>query len=519
MKTKNQNINLNIIAYTNHNISPNTSTWLVLLFWLIIVGLSAEENITSAEKSEDKLIEAELIGSEVNTDTSILAAANSDGLKQNAVTAQQFKPAALPVSKFMLDIPKNHQRTLCEVGGVVAGVWAYDNYLMQEEWAVIGTNSVKKNFEHGFEWDSGKFDMNQFAHPYHGNIYFTAARSNGLNFYQSIPYTVGGSLTWELFMENHYPSINDMIMTTMGGVAMGEVLFRLSNYFIDESSTGLERFARETATTILSPMNGLNRWLDGRMSSNSGYSFSDSPITFKLSLGGNGEWRKQYNEKMEAHSHFGIMIEYNDLIQGKKQRNPYDYFKVHVAMSIAKENRVAMINEIGMIRGIEVEKKNTTFIYGMFQHYDYIDNNVIMLSSVSLGPGIEFYTKFRQSKYMKVNFHLQGIALGGTSSDYNPEKMDYNMGSGFACFSNFELGKEDSYNLGFYGKNYWMKNIKGERGVEKIWIGCAYAGIPIYKSLHYYAEFMYYNRNGEYQNLPDTSEYTDILRTFVSLEI
>lgn len=509
MKTKILNINRPI----------KITTWLVLLFLLIIVGLSAEESITSAEKSEEKLIEAELIGSDIHTDTGNLAAAKSDVFEQNAVTALQFKPAALPVSKFTLDIPKNHKRTLIEVGSVVAGVWAYDNYLMQEPWADIGTNSVKKNFEHGFEWDSGKFDMNQFAHPYHGNIYFTAARSNGLSFYQAIPYTLGGSLTWELFMERHYPSINDMIMTTMGGVAMGEVLFRLSNYFIDESSYGVERFARETATTILSPMNGLNRWLDGRMGIHSGYSFSDSPITFKLSLGGNGEWRKQYNEKMEAHTHIGVMIEYNDLIQGKKQRNPYDYFKVHVAMSSSKDSRVAMINEIGMIRGYEVEKKNTTYIFGLFQHYDYMDNNIIMLSSVSLGPGVELYSKFRNSKYVKLNFHLQGIALGGTSSDYNPKNMDYNMGTGFAGFSNLELGKEDCLKVGFYGKNYWMKNIKGEPGVEKIWIGSVYAGVPLYKALRYNAEYMYYNRNGEYENLPDTSQYTDILRTYISLEI
>jgi len=520
---------------------------LVLAILLTIVGLSAEERALSIDEKINNfhhdelaiessdliaadLVVADLIAADLLAADLIAAdllAANPEGFKQSAVTTQTFKPAVMSQSTLLIDIPANHRRTFYEVGGVIAGVWAYDNYLMQEEWAVIGTNSVKKNFDHGFEWDSGKFDMNQFAHPYHGNIYFNAARSNGLNFYESIPYTLGGSLTWELFMENHYPSINDMIMTTMGGVAMGEVLFRLSNYFIDESSVGFERFAREAATTILSPMNGLNRWLDGRMSMNSGinsginsgYSFSDAPISFKFMLGGNGEWDKKLNKKMEAHTHFGVIVEYNDLIQGKKQRNPYDYFKVHVAVSSSDKSRVAMINEIGMIRGFEVERKNNTFIYGMFQHYDYMDNNVIMLSSVSLGPGLELHSKFDHSRYSTLSFHLQGIALGGTSSDYNPKKMDYNMGSGFSGFSNLEFGKTEFFKLGFYGKNYWMKNIKGKRGVEKIWIGSIYTGMRIYKSLHYNAEYMYYNRNGEYDGLPDTSEYTDIIRTFVTLEI
>lgn len=496
------------------NINLNILTILVATLLLTFVGLSAEEGELISDETEPKLVQADL-----TENTSNLIAADSERFEPSAVTTETFKPAAFSQSKIMIDIPKNYRRALLEVGGIVTGVWAYDNYLMQEYWADIGINTIKKNFDHGFEWDSGKFDMNQFAHPYHGSLYFTAARSNGLNFYESIPYTLGGSLTWELFMENHYPSINDMIMTTMGGVALGEVLFRLSNYFVDESSYGFERVARETASTILSPMNGLNRWLDGRMSTHSGYSFSELPIHFKFYLGGNGEREEEYDSKMKAHTFVGALIEYNELIQGKKERLPYDYFKIKVGMNVFSNSKVASIYEFGMIRGWELERKKTTFIYGLFQHYDYMDNNVIMLSSVSLGPGIELRTKIRNQRYIRVNFHLQGIALGGTSSDYNPQKMDYNLGSGFSGFSNLEFGKLNCLKLGFYGKNYWMKNIKGERGVEKIWVGSVYAGIPIYKSLRYNAEYMYYNRNGEYDDLPDTSEYTDIIRTFVTLEI
>jgi len=496
------------------SINLKIQTMLVAALLLIFVGLSAEEGVLATEATETTFLQSELTGV-----TSDLIAVKSEGFKQYAVTTQAFKPAAFSQSNFMIDIPKNYWRTLFEVGGIVGGVWAYDNYLMQEPWADIGINTIKKNFDHGFEWDTGKFDMNQFAHPYHGSLYFTAARSNGLNFYESIPYTLGGSLTWELFMENHYPSLNDMIMTTMGGVAMGEVLFRLSNYFIDESSYGFERIARETASTILSPMNGLNRWLDGRMSTHSGYSFSDSPISFKFYLGGNGEREEEYNSKMKAHVFVGAQVEYNDLIQGKKERNPYDYFKIQVGMNMFSDSKVATIYEFGMIRGWELERKTTTIIYGLFQHYDYMDNNAIMLSTVSLGPGIELYTKYRNQRYTKVDFHLQGIALGGTNSDYNPKKMDYNMVSGFSGFFNLEIGKLNCLKLGFYGKNYWMTNIKGKSGVEKVWVGNVYAGIKIYKSLHYNAEFKYYNRNGEYGDLPDTSEYTDILRTYVTLEI
>lgn len=66
------------------------------------------------------------------------------------------------------------------------------------------------------------FNTNLFAHPYHGNLYFNAARTNGMNFWQSYPFALGGSLMWEFLGENTPPSINDLLATSIGGTAIGE---------------------------------------------------------------------------------------------------------------------------------------------------------------------------------------------------------------------------------------------------------------------------------------------------------
>jgi hypothetical protein len=50
-----------------------------------------------------------------------------------------------------------------------------------------------------------------------------------------------GSLMWELFGEAKPPSTNDLLSTTLGGVAIGEPLQRLSMIMLDEESTGLDR--------------------------------------------------------------------------------------------------------------------------------------------------------------------------------------------------------------------------------------------------------------------------------------
>lgn len=129
----------------------------------------------------------------------------------------------------------------------------------KEDWAYINGHTIKSNFKKGPVWDTDQFTTNLFSHPYHGSLYFNAARSNGMNFWQSAPFAAGGSLMWEFFMENEPPSINDMLATTFGGIELGEITYRLSDLFIDNRSSGAERVGREVLAGILSPVRAFNR--------------------------------------------------------------------------------------------------------------------------------------------------------------------------------------------------------------------------------------------------------------------
>lgn len=55
-------------------------------------------------------------------------------------------------------------------------------YLIKEDYAQISWSSIKNNFKTGLLWDNDKFETNLFSHPYQGNLYYSSARSNGLNF-------------------------------------------------------------------------------------------------------------------------------------------------------------------------------------------------------------------------------------------------------------------------------------------------------------------------------------------------
>ena len=133
--------------------------------------------------------------------------------------------------------PRRPWKAALETFGLNMLVWSFDRYIVKEDWAYINGHTIKSNFKKGPVWDTDQFTTNLFSHPYHGSLYFNAARSNGMNFWQSAPFAAGGSLMWEFFMENEPPSINDMLATTFGGIELGEITYRLSDLFIDNRSS------------------------------------------------------------------------------------------------------------------------------------------------------------------------------------------------------------------------------------------------------------------------------------------
>lgn len=95
--------------------------------------------------------------------------------------------------------------------------WGTARYVLDEKFAYIGPGSMADNFREGFHWDADTFRTNQVGHPYQGGLYHTGARAAGFGFWGSVPYTMLGSLQWEMFMETPQPSYNDFITTTVGG--------------------------------------------------------------------------------------------------------------------------------------------------------------------------------------------------------------------------------------------------------------------------------------------------------------
>src|SRR5690606_2694094 len=133
----------------------------------------------------------------------------------------------------------------------------------QINWTKVSWDTWRRNLRDGFEYDGDNFLTNYFAHPYHGNLFYNAGRTNGCNFWESSIYAFVGSGVWEMFGETFRPSFNDLITTTVNGINFGETMFKLSAMMTDNQATGFERTWREVVGGIINPVRGVTRLISG----------------------------------------------------------------------------------------------------------------------------------------------------------------------------------------------------------------------------------------------------------------
>src|SRR5688572_4897253 len=126
----------------------------------------------------------------------------------------------------------------------------------------VSPASIRRNLRHSWVVDDDPFEINQVGHPYQGAMYHGIARSNGLNYWQSMAYTFAGSALWEVFGETTPPSWNDQISTGFAGSFLGEPLFRISRLLLERADTG-RGFWRTLGSVLVSPPTGINQLLVG----------------------------------------------------------------------------------------------------------------------------------------------------------------------------------------------------------------------------------------------------------------
>lgn len=404
-----------------------------------------------------------------------------------AQTQMAERPDSLTVPTMSNPYPtvkKRPWRAAAETFGLNVGVWAFDRFVMQEDFAKISPSTIKHNIQHGFVWDNDQFSTNLFAHPYHGNLYFNTARSNGMTFWESAPYAFAGSLMWETCAEIEPPAINDLMATTLGGIALGEVTFRFSSQLLDDSRRGFPRFLRELAAGVICPPRAFNRLITGdawrvRTENPLYHDYDRIPVKFELGFGNRyladagSLFRGEHNPYIEMRGIYGNPYE-------AECNEPYDYFTAGVTFGLSgNQPLVSRVNLTGRIWGKELPTTtDMELVVGVFQYFNYFDAEEVkdgsgkipykISEAASIGPGIVYrFPSLHQKVSLSQSLNVGCILLGGCLTDYyNIIDRNYNLGSGYSVKSqtHLEFGHKGLFSLGF--QHYRIFTWKGYEGKD-----------------------------------------------------
>lgn len=356
------------------------------------------------------------------------------------------------------------------------GIWAFDRYALKSEFAYINMRSIRKNLTHGFVWDNDQMGTNMFLHPYHGSLYYNSARSNGFNYWESGLFALGGSAMWELFMENEYPSINDIMATPLGGLSLGEVLYRTSDLVLDDSRRGRNRVGREVAAFLIAPTRGLSRVISGdawKRRSTTGRQFGVPDVSVEISAGVRAlEFKEPILDKGVGAA-IDINIEYGDRFSSENEK-PYDYFTFKSNLNVhSSQPMLSQLNIIGRLYVTDLIDSEKDFLsLGFYQHFDYYDSDTISKDSgkipykfctpASFGTGLIYQSKRTKRFTFDAYLHTNLIILGGTLSDhYVVDMRNYNLAGGFSTKIGFNTAYKDKISISGNYEIYRMFTWKG----------------------------------------------------------
>jgi hypothetical protein len=166
------------------------------------------------------------------------------------------KPADLRVGQDLRPRPRSPALVAAVETLTVFLAWTTYNRLSgTKSWAEVTPESVRANLTSRWVLDDDPFYTNQMGHPYQGSLSFGAARSAGLGFWASTAYPFAASALWELAGETERASINDQVTTTVGGIVLGEILYRASDWIRGDGRS----VWRQVVATLLSPVSTVNR--------------------------------------------------------------------------------------------------------------------------------------------------------------------------------------------------------------------------------------------------------------------
>jgi hypothetical protein len=432
----------------------------------------------------------------------VILALGSRGLAAQVDTV--LGPLARPVG-VDTTIPKRPLMAIAQALSVNVLVNRVDALLLGYDWARASLNTWRSNLRLGWEWDEDGFRTNMFGHPYHGGLYFNAARDNGLDFWGSAPVAFLGSWTWEYLGETYRPSLNDFFMTSFGGIALGEVVHRLSATVRDNTARGGRRLRRELMALPLDPIGGLNRLMRGEWRAVGPNPPEHDPGAFALRVQAGARFTRGFVSDSLARLPALVV----DLVYGdpflRPYRAPFDAFSLRAVLSGAGGFNVLRGSGRVYSRELGDTGGRSRHQFMINQRYDYISNPAQSIGgqSVELGLNSRWLLGAR-GLGIRTSIFTDVILMGAIDAPGSGlGERNYDFGPGAGARTQVSLEHRGLRFLTLFGQLEFVHAVSGASADHLIVFGGAELTIPIARGFGVSVHATNFNRVSHYSDRPD----------------
>lgn len=295
--------------------------------------------------------------------------------------------------------------------------------LYTDGYSVTG-RSIARNLKGPWVIDDDPFQVNQFLHPYQGALYHASARASGLNYWQSLAYTFGGSALWEIAGETTAPSMNDQVASGIAGTFLGEALFRMARQLIEHR--GSPGFWRVLGATVISPPAGVNHAIFGE-SFHSDINSAGRSSDVRLQFGALAEVSRAGSSTSFDTPAAAFAIEYG--FPGRTtylHRRPFDYFSAEASASTG--NKLDALTTRGLLIGREYQAgREGRGVWGLYGNYEYLAPAAFRLSTTGVAFGATAQRWWSRSLAVQSSA-LAGVGYSAAQNIDGASETDYHYG-------------------------------------------------------------------------------------------
>jgi hypothetical protein len=395
-------------------------------------------------------------------------------------------------------------------------IWSFNRFVRLEPWAKIGPQDWKENWRPGFTWDTDTLDTNLIAHSYQGALFHNAARDNGFGYWGCLPFTIFGSLQWELFFEDAPPSINDNLATPLGGLAFGEVLYRLSSMVLDNRASGSDRWRRELVAGFIAPMRGLNRLLTGEVARS-----GPTPP----------QWRTDY---FGAQARVGGVLLHGDPSLGRfileatidygdpfrsALREPFDAFHLSVQLGGEEERLINRLRLDGMLGALKLGADDSSrLLLAGLQQVEYTDLGDWQFGGQVFGAALLWRRTLPAQTDLRAALELRALPLAAISSDHAQAfERTYDFGAGLGLQARLWYGRWPWGYTELDAALTWIRALDTPGSSHLASQLGARVDVPLWRGLGLGAALDLMRRHSEYARFAAVTRTSPQLRLFVSL--